>query len=541
MSSEKSKNKSATHVGKLQWAVLFRTLLPLVVMGVFISIITTNAYEKAIKNEIKIALESVGSTVAGYYDSLYPGDYELVGDKNVSLYKGENELTGDFSYIDTLKEQSGLDITLFYGNTRILTTLKNGDGERYVATGVNSAVFNKVDGGHEKLVTEVDVDGMRFYACYIPVLNSDGQMMCMIGTAKSINDITATVQRASYQIWIIVFLAMLVAALISQTYTSKIISSIAKIQKFLNGISEGKLNNVMPPEVLKRDDELGDAAHAVVEMQKAMSILVERDPLTQLYNRRYGNAKLAAIRKKLAESGEPFALVMGDIDFFKKVNDTYGHDAGDAVLVTVSDLLKKFMVGKGFAARWGGEEFVLAFDKNSGDEANIFMWNFLDRIRKVELPYGDLTIKITMTFGVIDGSASEDYEELLKMADDRLYYGKMSGRNRVVNEEDYQEWKATGETFEELKARMDAESSRDDEAGEKTETVIPEDKENKDNKKLNRVEIPDSLDIEVVDCEVAEKILSNMTALPEETEQDPDNEPVETSDEQQEDTNEVSD
>ena len=515
MSSEKSKNISGTHVGKLQWAVLFRTLLPLVVMGVFISIITTNAYERTIKNEIQVALESVGSTVASYYDHLYPGDYELVGEKTVSLYKGENELTGDFSYIDIVKQESGLDITLFYGNTRILTTLKDADGTRYVATGVNSAVFNKVDSAHEKLITEVDVDGMRFYACYIPVLNSDGQMMCMIGTAKSIDDITATVTRASYQIWIIVFLAMLVAALISHAYTSRIISSIAKIQKFLDGIIEGKLNNVMPAEVLKRNDEIGDVAHAVVEMQKAMSILVERDPLTQLYNRRYGNAKLASIRKKLAESGEPFALVMGDIDFFKSVNDTYGHDAGDAVLKTVADILKKFMVGKGFAARWGGEEFVLAFDKNSGDEANIFMWNLLDRIRKIEIPYGDLTIRVTMTFGVIDGSASEDYEELLRLADDRLYFGKMSGRNRVVNEEDYQEWKATGETFEELKARMNAESSHD----EKPDNQSGDDKEEKEKKRAERIEIPDSLEIEVIDCEMAEKILSNMTVEKEETEQ----------------------
>ena len=163
--------------------------------------------------------------------------------------------------------------------------------------------------------------------------------------------------------------------------------------------------------------------------------------------------------------GVPFCLAIGDIDFFKKVNDTYGHEAGDAVLVRVSFILKQFMLGKGYAIRWGGEEFLLIFEDCQIETAYKNMHDLLDIIRAQVIEHGENYISVTMTFGVMDCKDTGDDEageaawEVIKAgrpddpkgiemydaavgsridkyisdADKKLYFGKENGRNQIVH------------------------------------------------------------------------------------------------------------
>lgn len=130
---------------------------------------------------------------------------------------------------------------------------------------------------------------------------------------------------------------------------------------------------------------------------------------------------------------EPYTLAIADIDFFKKVNDTYGHIAGDEVLVSVAQIMKKSMAGKGFAARWGGEEFLLVYTGCDMETTLTYLEMLVEAIREMRVEYDDKAIKITISIGVATGNG-DSVDKVLCTADNRLYHAKKEGRDRVVSD-----------------------------------------------------------------------------------------------------------
>lgn len=444
-------------IGKLQKAVLIRTIMPMLLLGIVIVFAAVREHNISAMNELKKSMSGVASNIALTYDVMYPGDYVLVGDKSVSIYKGDYELTGDYSLIDNIYNITGYDISIFFGNTRILTTMIGEDGGRIIATGVNNSLLTMLEKDGSAFI-QMDVMGEKYHAYYYPLYNTDDSIAGMVGIAKKDTDISRESFQQLLPIYIITVLGTLLAALISLLYTNNLIDDIKDIKTFLHGMTGGELSNEMDRDVIKREDELGEAGKDIVQMQNAIRALVEQDMLTTLYNRRYGGAKFRKIQKKCLETGMPYSVCIGDIDFFKKVNDTYGHEAGDVVLKTVALTMKEHMMGKGIVARWGGEEFLLVFDKLDQDGGEKELWALLEKIRALEMPYDGLIIKVTMTFGIIDGSVSDDYGELLRRADEKLYFGKANGRNRVVTELEG-EPEAEAEAPAEVKNEVVAEAS----------------------------------------------------------------------------------
>jgi len=420
-------------IGKLQIAILLRTVLPMLLLAVLIAGVAIFYSQRALKAEINRSLSVVATSVEAAYNVLYPGDYELVTNEPfVSLYKGDRELTGDFSVIDGISGDNGMEITLFYKDARILTTLEDTEGVRLVGTGVNAAIYGQVERNDEMMFFEPEIDGVKYYTCYRPLHNSDGEMIGMVATGLTSADVSNEMRESIYPVWVITVLGLLTASFISLRYTSTVTACITTIRAFLMKMVGGALDNELDEEIGKRRDELGDTANALVKMQKAVRILVERDPLTTLYNRRYGNAKLRNLANRSEKTGEPFALAIGDIDFFKKVNDTYGHDAGDVILKFVSEELKLLMSGRGAAVRWGGEEFLLMFENHTLGMAAEAIEGFLEKIRNSDIGYDGQVIHITMTMGLVPGENGIDLQKLIKQADEKLYYGKENGRNQLV-------------------------------------------------------------------------------------------------------------
>ena len=159
---------------------------------------------------------------------------------------------------------------------------------------------------------------------------------------------------------------------------------------------------------------------------------VSTDPLTSLPNRRGIRTMLDTLAGRCDDFHEPFCVAMCDIDFFKKVNDTYGHDGGDMVLTTVSSLIQDFMKDKGSVGRMGGEEFLVAFNNCELPEAVKQLELLRQAIENLDTPYRGQTIKVTMTFGAVDYRPSEGVHDAITRADERLCFGKNNGRNRVV-------------------------------------------------------------------------------------------------------------
>lgn len=155
------------------------------------------------------------------------------------------------------------------------------------------------------------------------------------------------------------------------------------------------------------------------------------DALTGLYNRRKAMEYMDYLTSGQAgHSG--FSLCICDIDFFKNVNDNYGHDFGDEVLKGISGIFMEEMKKGNFAARWGGEEFLLLFPDCNGDEALIKLEKIRQRIKEMKIKKDDYEVSITMTFGLTEYDYINGLTATLKEADEKLYIGKQKGRDRIV-------------------------------------------------------------------------------------------------------------
>ena len=179
--------------------------------------------------------------------------------------------------------------------------------------------------------------------------------------------------------------------------------------------------------------KFSSAEHKLVKYNKKLERLATMDPLTQLTNRRGMMDHLEDFIKDSKSSDIwSLSLAISDIDFFKRINDTYGHDAGDYVLCELGKLFNEFMRDKGKIARWGGEEFLFAFENNNGDYAYEQLNKLKYQIEKKTFKYKEFTFYVTMTFGLEEYDDSLGLQKTIEHADSKLYQGKSEGRNRVI-------------------------------------------------------------------------------------------------------------
>ena len=168
--------------------------------------------------------------------------------------------------------------------------------------------------------------------------------------------------------------------------------------------------------------------------ERRLHLLATRDPLTGLFNRRHFQAMADHVVARSRRTDEPVALVIADIDFFKRINDVHGHDAGDKVLVCIAELLKQVCRDQDILARWGGEEFLVLLPDANADGAVVAA----QRIRQateesvVTLESGEL--RVTVSLGSTTLRAGESMGEAVARADRAMYRSKSAGRNRVSSE-----------------------------------------------------------------------------------------------------------
>lgn len=157
-----------------------------------------------------------------------------------------------------------------------------------------------------------------------------------------------------------------------------------------------------------------------------------RDFLTGAYNRRYFYENMSDYLAHIDDSDENFALAMFDIDHFKKINDTYGHDIGDKVIQALASNLAHATKGSDVVARFGGEEFCVVLKNIAKHDAIKFFVELRARIAASEVRLKDGTsVKYSVSIGVAFRGCDDNIEEIIGLADDALYRAKESGRNRV--------------------------------------------------------------------------------------------------------------
>ena len=159
------------------------------------------------------------------------------------------------------------------------------------------------------------------------------------------------------------------------------------------------------------------------------------DPLTNLHNRRYFASHLDTVMRRMADSGKPVSLLMIDVDHFKKVNDTHGHIAGDAVLCDIAGTIARDVRGFDLTASYGGEEFVVVMPDTSVEIAAAVAERLRERIAGSRVSVRGVVpdIAVSVSIGVAQSTGAEDTPAaLLGRADGALYQAKGQGRNKVV-------------------------------------------------------------------------------------------------------------
>ena len=181
------------------------------------------------------------------------------------------------------------------------------------------------------------------------------------------------------------------------------------------------------------------APHASRQLDHALALghmreEAERDGLTGLYNRRTFDQQLAAESARFERYRRPFALILLDIDHFKLVNDTHGHDAGDVVIKGVAEIITKSLRDVDIAARYGGEEFAMLLPETDKSHAIDIAERIRKRIEGTPFNWQGLAIPVTSSAGVAAiPEKHQDVANLIRAADQLLYEAKRGGRNRVAH------------------------------------------------------------------------------------------------------------
>lgn len=178
---------------------------------------------------------------------------------------------------------------------------------------------------------------------------------------------------------------------------------------------------------------LREYAMRLEQLNEELERLATTDALTSAYNRRYFMSKLDEEVKRVRRYKRPSSLMMIDVDYFKKINDTFGHDVGDHVLIALVKLLEDKVRQLDTVARIGGEEFAILMPETSEKDALILVNRLLDAARAAAITIADDTVRFTISVGCTEFDADTvDGEGILKMADMALYDAKRSGRDQVV-------------------------------------------------------------------------------------------------------------
>lgn len=219
------------------------------------------------------------------------------------------------------------------------------------------------------------------------------------------------------------------------------VTAMAETEDLVKGFQLGGVDYIIKPfkdlEVLARIKthlSLKKLLNEKSELIQKLDSLSRIDPLTGISNRRDILEVLNNEQSRYERYGKTYSVIMGDIDYFKKINDQYGHDTGDYILKGVANVLKNEIRKVDFIARWGGEEFLMVLpETNLVGGANVAEL-MLKALRNENFEFNGNKISVTMSFGVnCHTGEGMMLEDLLKIADDRLYKAKERGRNQVVS------------------------------------------------------------------------------------------------------------
>lgn len=422
---------------RLQLSLLKLSVLPAVVMGVLSIFIGLQTVKQSMIDDVEATLRGVcGETEDMLFDMFPEGGYKIVGDEYLVGNRNLREATDS---IDKIKENFSTEVTVFLSNERAITTIVDDNGKRIVGTVQDDKeIIRKVSAGGTYTSDDVKIRDEDYYGMYVPLIDND-KVVGMIFAGISKKNFTEIISDYFVEIILLTGILLIFITCYVSIYAKDMADVLGKIKEYLGSLAMRQTSDAeMEETVLERNDEIGDLGRYAVEIGTRLKRIIGHDPLTNLRNRRAGTQSLEKMAEEAACHQSEFTVVMCDIDFFKSINDKYGHDVGDKVLKGTSEIFVKHCDNNGVSIRWGGEEFVLGL-KLGLDDTLTLIERIRKDIKKRKYSAGEEKFGITLTFGVETYEDGTDEKAMILAADEKLYRGKMNGRNCVVYQDEHEE------------------------------------------------------------------------------------------------------
>lgn len=254
---------------KMQYKILLLAVLPLIILGVVILVFSNAKINSVVTNAIENGLKGAAVSVEDTFNYADEGDYHL--DKNGNLCKGDFNITKNPKIADNIKEATDMDITIFYGKVRYMTSIVSESGNRMVGTSAGDEVVQRVlINGEEYFSQNVDIYGQAYFGYYMPLRNNDGEIVGMIFSGMPQADARAQITSILSLVIIIVITTGILGSIILIFVVRKLVSALEKGSDALEVLSHGQLNVKLDEKVLKRKDEIGNITRSIKKLQSEL-------------------------------------------------------------------------------------------------------------------------------------------------------------------------------------------------------------------------------------------------------------------------------
>ena len=249
------------------------SVLPVVILGIILTVYGQATLRKNLKNEIHEGLKSAALAVQGAYDAAGNGDFIML--ESGTVIKGTFVVSGNYNLVDKLSDESGIDVSVYYGDEIIVTSLKDADGNRMAKESQNKEAENAVlSQGKEIFSDDIMFGDEQYYGCYLPIKNEEGKVSGMVFTGKKSANVNAAITSEAVKMSLLSGAVILLALLVTAVAAVSIARALKHMMKLFGKVAEGDLSEYGETKKRTRSDEIGAMLLGIFKLRNALRDMI---------------------------------------------------------------------------------------------------------------------------------------------------------------------------------------------------------------------------------------------------------------------------